>query len=129
MPLSEHEQRLLEEMERQLFAEDPRLARSFHRSSRPRRDRRRIAVGILAVVLGLGLLILAVALPMIWLGVAAFVLMVLGGIWAVTSPTSATAGPVPTRPRSGDTASAPSGPFMRRMEERWERRGDDDPRV
>lgn len=133
MPLSEHEQKLLEEMERQLFADDPRLARTFHRSTRPRRDRRRITLGILAILVGLVLLVLAVALPMIWLGVAAFVLMVAGGVWAATAPQvvdgragAAQAGRAGTSPAASGSAS--SRAFMRRMEERWDRRGDDDPR-
>lgn len=135
MPLSEHEQKLLEEMERQLFADDPRLARTFHRSTRPRRDRRRITLGILAILVGLVLLVLAVALPMIWLGVAAFVLMVAGGVWAATAPRvadgRAAAGTRPGRAGSSPAASgsASSRSFMRRMEERWDRRGDDDPRL
>ena len=48
MPLSEHEQRLLEQMERALYAEDPKFASSL-RSSGPRPGIRRSAVtGVLA---------------------------------------------------------------------------------
>ena len=53
MPLSEHEQKMLDEMERQLFADDPRLARAFSPSRSPRRNGRRIAIGLGGVVLGL----------------------------------------------------------------------------
>ena len=34
MPLSEHEQRLLEQMERQLYADDPKLASTLRGSGR-----------------------------------------------------------------------------------------------
>ena len=42
MPLSEHEQRLLEQMERALYAEDPKFASSL-RSAGPRPGNRRKA--------------------------------------------------------------------------------------
>src|SRR5690625_7392286 len=73
MPLSEHEQKMLDEMERQLFADDPRLARAFAPKKAPRNNGRRIAIGLGAVVLGLVVLVLAVALPAVWLGVIAFI--------------------------------------------------------
>src|SRR5699024_4019315 len=69
MPLSEHEQKMLDGMERQLFADDPRLARAFAPKKDPRNNGRRIAIGLGAVVLGLVVLVLAVALPAVWLGV------------------------------------------------------------
>lgn len=126
MPLSDHEQKMLEELERQLFAEDPRLARTFENASRPRRDRRRVGLGILGVVAGLALLVLAVALPAVWLGVLAFALMVAAGVWTVTAPVQTADGPRPgTDGRPAPTAEQQSGSFMRRMEERWDRRGDD----
>ena len=54
MPLSEHEQRLLEQMERALYAEDPKFASSL-RSAGPRPGRRRKAVvGGLAARAGVG---------------------------------------------------------------------------
>lgn len=133
MPLSDHEQKLLDEMERQLFADDPRLARAFHESTRPRRDRRRILLGVIGVVAGLALLVLAVAIDAIWLGVLAFLLMVAGGVWAATTPAvapegqrEAVAAARQAAGRSGTGAKAPSSDFMRRMEERWDRRSDPD---
>ena len=90
MPLSEHEQKMLDEMERQLFADDPRLARAFAPKAPPRRNGRRILIGLGAVVLGLALLVLAVALPAIWLGVIAFIGMVAGAVYAITGPSGTT---------------------------------------
>ena len=46
MPLSEHEQKMLDEMERQLFADDPRLAKAFAPKTPPRRNGRRIIIGL-----------------------------------------------------------------------------------
>lgn len=127
MPLSDHERQMLEEMERHLFADDPRLARTFESAATPRRDHRRILVGVAGVAVGLALLVLAVALPSVVLGVAAFLVMVAGGVWAATAPVVENGAPgtarrVPAgaaRPGTGEDQSA----FMRRMEERWERRG------
>lgn len=132
MPLSEHEQRMLDEMERQLFADDPRLARAFDTPAGPRRDRRRIVLGLLGVLVGLGILVLAVALPAIWLGVLAFLLMLASALAAVTAPAvdDAEADGEPATARTGrrgaaaGAAPAGSSDFMRRMEQRWERRSD-----
>lgn len=54
MPLSEHEERILAEIERQLAAEDPRfVARARKRRSRPRSSRTlRLRVAVILAVLG-----------------------------------------------------------------------------
>ena len=57
MPLSEHEQRLLEQMERQLYADDPKLASTLRGSGRVLRSRQRVIVGGVALLSGLGLLL------------------------------------------------------------------------
>ena len=130
MPLSEHEQKMLEEMERQLFADDPRLARAFSSGRARRRSGRRIAVGLSGVVVGLVVLVLAVALPAVWLGVLAFLIMLAGAVYAVTTPArrggdESGDGATPASPPSpGDR----NGRFMNRMEQRWEKRSGDDPR-
>ena len=72
MPLSEHEQRLFEQIERSL-AEDPKFA-SAVRSTDPRfHARRRIILAAIAVVLGLAVLVFGVANKNPPLGVAGFV--------------------------------------------------------
>lgn len=131
MPLSEHEQKMLDEMERQLFAEDPRLARAFSPRRTNGRSGRRVVIGLGGVVLGLVILVLAVSLPAVWLGVIAFLGMLAGAVYAVTAPASSRGdgsddgsggggGSRPTTPRDG------GGSFMRRMEERWDKRAGDD---
>ena len=60
MALSEHEQRALEEIEGMLTADDPSLASNL-RSARGRRSVR-AAVALLAVLVGLGLVLLGVLL-------------------------------------------------------------------
>ena len=50
MPLSEHEQRLLEQMEKALYAEDPKFATSLRSTPGARAARGRAALGVLAVL-------------------------------------------------------------------------------
>ena len=61
MPLSEHEQRLLEQMEQQLSVEDPKFASAMRGSAARVKARRRIILGALGVLVGLGLVLLGVA--------------------------------------------------------------------
>lgn len=135
MPLSEHEQKMLDEMERQLFADDPRLARAFAPKTPPRRSGRRILIGLGAVVVGLVVLVLAVSLPAIWLGVIAFIGMLAGAVYALTGSGSSSEGKGTTDGGGGGGGAGPAAPggddggaFMRKMEERWEKRAGDDPR-
>lgn len=132
MPLSEHEQKMLDEMERQLFADDPRLAKAFAPKAPPRRNGRRIIIGLGAVVVGLGVLVLAVSLPAVWLGVIAFIGMLAGAVYAVTGPSGSAGEDNPGGGGGGGTKHSTSGgdsAFMRKMEERWEKRAGDDPRL
>ncbi len=122
MPLSDHEQRLLEQMERQLYADDPKLASTLRGSGRSLRSRHRLLLGALAIVGGMALLVSGAAAQLWPLGVAGFLVMLGGGWWASTGWQSGSAasgaGPKQTPPspqRSG---------FMSRIEERWDRRRD-----
>jgi len=121
MPLSEQEQRLLDEMERHLMRNDADVV------SAPRDGRtlsyRNVVYGTVLVLVGLGGLIVGVAsgieIVSIVVGVIGFVVM-LGGVILAVTPTRGTpsAGPEPVKqsvPRSG-------GSFMDRMNDRWDRR-------
>lgn len=119
MPLSEQEQRMLDEMERQLMGKDADVV------SAPRDGRtlsyRNIVLGIVLVLLGLGALVVGVALPQLILGVAGFLLMLGGVIFAVTPVKGS--GPLPERTaRPSAPKPAPHASFMDRMNERWDRR-------
>lgn len=63
MPLSEHEQRLLEQIERALYAEDPKFASSVRGGRLRKPSRRRRAQGWLLFALGLVLLVAGIAVP------------------------------------------------------------------
>ena len=128
MPLSEHEQRLLEQMERALSADDPKFANAMRGSRHGRAAKRRLLVGIVAVVVGLVLLIIGASTSQIWLGAGGFIVMLAGAIWAFSpargTGTKADGPPTPAAtPRGARPSRARrTGSFMQRMEQRWDRR-------
>jgi hypothetical protein len=130
VPLSEHEQRLLEQMERALYAEDPKFVSSL-RSTGPRPgSRRRAAVGVLTALVGFGLLVTGAATSLVVVGVVGFLAMLLGTFLVVTTmrpqpETTATAGPQ-AKPGTKSQKAQKAG-FMDRVEERFRKRreGDD----
>src|SRR4051812_37710765 len=89
VPLSEHEQRLLEQIEQALYAEDPKFAQSWRVRDLRSLRRARVLRAILVVLLGLGALVAGVVVQAdnavlgVALGVAGFLLM-LAGAWLVT---------------------------------------------
>ena len=78
MPLSEHEQRILEEIEKNLYQEDPGFARGVRRSTPRLQESRRARVGLLVFIAGFALLIGFFVWPSLLFGVAAFGAMVAG---------------------------------------------------
>ena len=125
MPLSEHEQRLLEQMEKALYAEDPKLASTLRGSSLRPADRRRLILGILGIVAGLGLLLAGVMTPYWELGVVGFVVMLAGAWYAIRRPASAAAAaPGTSAPNRRPKSQRSSSSFMDRLEQRWDRRRD-----
>lgn len=72
MPLDDKEQRILAEIERQFYEEDPELARAVQKIERPAR------VGVRLSVLGViaGLAIVIAYLGNIWIAVVGFALLV-----------------------------------------------------
>src|ERR1700733_2594065 len=85
VPLSEHEQRQLEQIEQALYREDRRLVRLV-RSSDPRvHYRRRVAEALVGLALGAAMIAAGIILPVIGLAVAGFVVLLLCGIWALNS--------------------------------------------
>ena len=127
MPLSEHEQRLLEQMEKALYAEDPKLASTLRGSSLRPADRRRLILGILGIVAGMGLLLAGVMTPIWGFGVVGFLVMLIGAWYAIRRPAAAAAGTAGTT-TGRTTANRPKAPrgsgFMDRLEQRWDRRRD-----
>jgi hypothetical protein len=78
MPLTPHEQRILEEIERRLAEEDPRLVQSVSKATVAAHALRRIRWGLAGFILGFVLLLLFVA--SIWFALAGFALMLASGL-------------------------------------------------
>lgn len=119
MPLSEQEQRLLEEMERSLYQNDA----DFVATVNPRRGKpnyRVLAVGVLVAVLGIATLVAGVIIQLPFVGVLGFAVMFVGVLLAVTPPRSSTEVP---GPRSGSRPARSSG-FMDSLNDRWDKRQD-----
>jgi len=132
VPLSEHEQRLLEQMEQALYAEDPKFATSLRNTSGGRASRGRAALGVLVLIVGIAMLMGGVIVPLIPLGVAGFVVMTIGATLAYLGlrsrpASSAEAGEdaPPAAPQGGKgRAPKPSSGFMDNLEDRWRKRRD-----
>ena len=73
MPLSDHEQRILEDIERRLQQEDPRFADQVARSSLSSHITRRIRWGALGFIAGFVMLMLFIV--SVWIAIAGFGLM------------------------------------------------------
>ena len=119
MPLSEHEQRLLEQMERALYAEDPSFASNLKSGAGRFGGRGRLATAVIGVLAGAGVVLAGVATKVAALGVAGFVLMLVS-VWLVlragaTGLAQAAAGLTPSAPK-------PSSGFMTRAQERFDER-------
>jgi len=131
MPLSEHEQRLLEQMERQLYADDPKLASTLRGSGRSFRPRHQVIVGVIGLGLGLALLVAGVASQLWPLGVGGFLVMLASGWWASSGWNTGSTAKTAQGAEGQSTAQSTGGSrrrsgFMNRIEERWERRREGD---
>ncbi len=85
MPLSEHEQRQLEQIEQALYSDYPKLAQSV-RAQDPRvHYKRRVVEAAIGFVIGVGLLLAGVISKIIFVGVGGFLVMLACAMWALTS--------------------------------------------
>jgi len=85
VPLSEHEQRQLEQIEQALYADYPKLAQAV-RARDPRiHYKRRVVQAAIGFLLGVGLLLAGVVSKVIFIGVGGFVVMLACAMWALTS--------------------------------------------
>jgi len=131
VPLSDHEQRLLEQMERALHAEDPKFASALQGADLRALFRRRALLAVIGFVLGVGMLVAGVMISQIALSVGGFVVM-LGCAWLAYAswrriPAPGEIVPVARRKVRAAAGKGRQGrqPTMRRFEERWQRRRDE----
>jgi len=126
VPLSDHEQRLLEQMEQALYAEDPKFASALRGSDLRNHYRRRAVKAVVGFVLGVVLLMAGAVFKAPVVSVIGFVIMLTAALFGLSS--------WKRTPRAGElrTTSGPSDPtrqkakpkssMMERIEERWRRR-------
>jgi Flp pilus assembly protein TadB len=138
VPLSEHEQRQLEQIEQALYKEDPKFGRLV-RSSDPRvHYKRKLVQDFVGVLIGAGLLVAGIVTRHVYLEAAGAAVVLLSLLWALilwrrhaarVRPARAklkSVGPVAKASRAGLTRRAR---MMERMEERWKRRQEGDRRM
>lgn len=121
MPLSEHEQRLLDQLEQQLHAEDPKFANVLSTSPRRSMSTRNIVIGVLVVIIGLMILLGGVASQLIVVGILGFLVMGAGVYLALSKPKFGGEPQSPGRAGSKAGAKQKSG-FMNNLEEKWDER-------
>jgi hypothetical protein len=131
VPLSEHEQRLLDQIEQALYAEDPKWANTVRISDPRSHYKRRLIKASIGFALGVVIMMVGVVMSLIPLGVGGFVVMLAACLWGLSSwkrmngfgdSASASGASAPGKEvrRGGNRGS-----FMERMEERWRRRHDE----
>jgi hypothetical protein len=116
MPLSEHEQKILEEIERRLVADDPKFAREVSGGSTEGVALKRVKRAVAAFVLGFVLLIVGLfkASLLVYFGIVAFAVM-------VASAAVIAAGIKQVSQQRGSEPAARQGWFSR-IEDRWKKR-------
>lgn len=129
MPLSEHEQRMLEQMERALYAEDPKFASALEGSGLRTYTRRRVYQAVAGFLVGIALLMAGMVAQQIWVSVVGFLVMLGCAVLAVTGWRKA---PKPGEQPAGAAGSAGERrqarqrrSMMDRIEQRWQRRRDE----
>ncbi len=135
MPLSEHEQRLLDQIEQALYAEDPKWANTVRTRDPRNHYKRRLIKASIGFVLGVVLLMVGVVTTFtplgVALGVGGFVVMLAACLWGLSSwkrMNGFGADPAtPAQPQQPGKSvrRGPRPGFMERMEERWRRRHDE----
>ena len=134
MPLSDHEQRMLDQIESALYAEDPKFASSVRGGTLRAPTARRRLQGAALFVIGLAMLVSGVAFKATMIGsfpilsVIGFIVMFGGVVFAITGPR--VAGRAATAPgrapaRAPARAKGSGGSFTSRMEDRFRRRFDE----
>ena len=139
MPLSEEELRLLEQMERALVEEDPKLASTLRGTSLRRSARRRAILAGACFLVGVAVLMSGAITEKWYLGIVGFVVMLGSATIAVTALRGQQAAGSESRSagrsahgftvieggrsgRSRRKRRVSSASFMDRMENRWRRR-------
>jgi Protein of unknown function (DUF3040) len=134
MPLSDHEQRMLDQIESALYAEDPKFASSVRGGTLRAPSARRRLQGAALFVIGLAMLVSGVAFRATMIGsfpilsVIGFVVMFGGVVFAITGPRVSGRRDGAGSEQGGQRqkrSKGSGGSFTSRMEDRFRRRFDE----
>ncbi|TQN31994.1 DUF3040 family protein [Haloactinospora alba] len=129
MPLSEHEQRMLDQIEQALYAEDPKFANTVRQTTPAVHYKRWIVKASIGFALGIILLMAGVFLQQPVVSIIGFVAMLACALWGMSGWRRAAGG------GGTEKTAAASRPkqrrqqrpgMMQRFEERWRRRQEGD---
>jgi hypothetical protein len=134
VPLSEHEQRLLEQIERALVDDDPKFASSVRTGDRRLKARRKLQLGAALVVVGMAVMVGGAVAQSFLIGglgsLVAFAGLALGVLNYKAATGAVEAGSTPAGGRGAGTGRSGRGgrvgrqPLKSRLEERFRRRYD-----
>jgi hypothetical protein len=137
VPLSEHEQRQLEQIEQALYREDPKFGRVV-RSSDPRvHYKRKLVQSLIGILAGGGLVAAGVVTHHLYLEAPGGAIILLALLWGIITWRRHAARMRPARTKVSQPRTAGPGRsglgwrarMMERMEERWRRRQEGDRRM
>jgi hypothetical protein len=127
MPLSEQEQKLLDEMERSLYHNDADFVSAVG-TGRGRLNYGALVLGIVLAVVGLAVVIIGVSSHLVIVGIVGFAVMFTGVLVALR-PSKAVAPPTITgagAPRGQRATAAKQTGMMDRFNDRWDKRHERD---
>ena len=124
MPLSEQEQRLLEEMERGLYQNDADFVATVgQRRGKP--NYTVVVVGALLGILGIATLVVGVVIHQTLVGVLGFIIMFAGVLLAFAPPRRAETMSGSAGSQKSGAGKQKSGGFMDGLGDRWDKRQDE----
>lgn len=119
MPLSEHEKRLLAEMEQALAADDPRLISAFNGKTP---SRTRVVIGFGLILLGIFVLFGGLISQTPPLGIAGFALSLTGAVLAITNLGGLMNSVMNRAQAPKNLGGKNGGKWSSKFEQRWDRR-------
>ncbi|MUL40851.1 DUF3040 domain-containing protein [Streptomonospora sp. PA3] len=128
MPLSEHEQRMLDQIEQALYAEDPKFANTVRQTNPAVHYKRSIVQASIGFVVGISLLMGGAIFQQVIVGVIGFIVMLACLLWGLSAWRRVAGGGDAAQEQSGKAAEPKQRRrqqrpgMMHRFEERWRRR-------
>ncbi len=120
MGLSEREQQMLEEMERQLYRSEADVLKTPE--SRTRLHPRAVVLGVLLLLAGVGLLLGGASAQQLWLGMVGFGVMLVGALVAFSKTERVQAGGAGNNAPTSTASASSKESLADRMTRRWDQR-------